>query len=252
MGNVRISTALWTLLLIPLTTVAQETAEAGADAGTGGGAQLDSFRDMIQAGGLPMGILFFLSILTVFMAVYLVLSLRSAVVAPRDFLRDAENAAAEGDVEALQAVCQDGDSAASRILLSATQHMVRGLQSDYRLIRDAVEDQGGREAGLMWQRVQYLMDIAAVAPMVGLLGTVIGMLRSFSGLQVEVGGVNPLTLTRGISQALVTTAGGLLVGIAATFLYALFRGRANRMISVLESSCNGVLRHFLQAQSSKG
>ena len=105
---------------------------------------------------------------------------------------------------------------------------VFGHIADHVILRDAMEDEGGRQAGLLWQRLQYLMDIAVIAPMVGLLGTVWGMMVSFSGLESGVSMINKAdTLANGVSA-----------------MYDLMRGRLNKLIGGMESACNSVLRRL--------
>ena len=104
------------------------------------------------------------------------------------------------------------------------------------------------QANLLSQRVSYLADIGAIAPMVGLLGTVIGMIKSF--LQISSGnfeGVRQMALASGVSEALISTAGGLSVGIIAMVFYFIFRSRVNRFTAELESAAT----HILALLSSK-
>lgn len=211
--------------------------------------ELNTFREVLAVGGWPMDVLILLSILAIAMVVFFLLTLRSTVLHPRAFMRQAESAAMDGDVEALQSICERSDCAAARVIKAACEHMMPGMGGDYAIVRDAIEDEGARQASFLWQRIQYLMDIAVIAPMVGLLGTVLGMLDSFAGMNMEVGGVNPISLSGGISKALVTTAGGLIVGIAAMVLYSLFRGRVNRLISGLETATNEVLRLYMRSRN---
>ena len=115
----------------------------------------------------------------------------------------------------------------------------------YSYLCDAVEDEGVRQAGLLWQRLQYLMDIAVIAPMVGLLGTVWGMMVSFSGLESGVSFVNKAdALANGVAQAMYTTFGGLIVGIFAMSMYDFMRGRLSKLISGMEGACDSVLRRL--------
>ncbi len=207
--------------------------------------QLQNFRDLIETGGWTMYVIIALSALTTFFVLLFLFTLRANALFPKSFIREAEDAAEEGDIEALQALCEENDSAAARIIGAAAEQMAGEQRADYMIVRDGIEDEGGRQAGHLWQRIQYLLDIAVVAPMVGLLGTVLGMLESFSGLKMEVGAVKPVELAQGVSKALVTTASGLTVGIAAMILYAIFRGRVNKLISELEHACSRVLRRLL-------
>jgi biopolymer transport protein ExbB len=186
-----------------------------------------------------------LSVLAVVLAVFFLFTLRASVLYPRPFLREVGDAAQRGDLEAVVSLCGENDSAAAAIIGGAMEQMKGADQVDYLLIRDAIEDEGGMVAGACFQRVQYLLDIAVIAPMVGLLGTVLGMLQSFSGLQAELGAVKQTVLAQGVAKALITTAGGLLVGIAAMVLYALFRGRVSKLVAGLENACARVLRSIV-------
>ncbi len=211
--------------------------------------QMKSFHDILQAGGWTMWVIIGLSAIGTFLVVFFLFTLRANLLYPRAFIREAEDAATEGDADALAAVCESNGSPAARIIGAAIQQVSGAKQVDYLLIRDAVEDEGARQAGTLWQRIQYLLDIAVVAPMVGLLGTVLGMLQSFAGLQVEVG-VKPIAVSHGVAKALITTAGGLMVGICAMILYAVFRGRVNSLIGGLEGACSRVLREFVSRRMS--
>jgi biopolymer transport protein ExbB len=214
--------------------------------------QIDSFGDVIAAGGLAFKVILALSAITVFLVLYFLLSLRASVLTPAGFLEQASEAAREGDVEALRAACRNNGSAAAKVMAAATEQIDATGRSDYLAIRDAVEDEGGRQANAIWQRLQYLMDIAAVAPMVGLLGTVFGMLESFASMETEVGAVRPDTLAQGVSKALITTAGGLIVGILALILFALFRGRVTQLVARLEDQCGLLMRQLVAGTGKAG
>ncbi|MBP1583596.1 MAG: MotA/TolQ/ExbB proton channel family protein, partial [Victivallales bacterium] len=131
----------------------------------------------------------------------------------------------------------------AKVIGSALSLCADGQPLDMSLVREAMEEEGNYQAGVLWQRIQYLMDIAVISPMVGLLGTVWGMMVSFSGLEAGVNFANKAaTLASGVSQAMFTTFGGLIVGIVAMVFYALFRGKVNRLVNQLETSCGAVVR----------
>ena len=96
--------------------------------------------------------------------------------------------------------------------------------------------EGGRIAARAYAAVDWLADIAAIAPLVGLLGTVLGMFQAFGGIASDVSaGAKPVVLAQGVSQAIVTTIFGLVVAIPSLVLYAFFRRRAQKRIAELES-----------------
>ena len=95
--------------------------------------------------------------------------------------------------------------------------------------------EGGRIADRMMASVDWLADIAAIAPLVGLLGTVLGMFRAFGGIASDVAaGAKPVVLDQGVSQAIVTTIFGLVVAIPSLLAHAYFRRRAQRRIAEIE------------------
>ena len=95
--------------------------------------------------------------------------------------------------------------------------------------------EGGRIADRMMSSVDWLADIAAIAPLVGLLGTVLGMFRAFGGIASDVAaGAKPVVLAQGVSQAIVTTIFGLVVAIPSLLAHAYFRRRAQRRIAEIE------------------
>lgn len=210
---------------------------------------IDSFGDVLAAGGIALKVILVLSAVTVFLVIYFILSFRSSVLLPPGFVEQASEAAREGDVDSLRSACRNSNSAGSKVMLAATEQMAVTGRTDYLAIRDAVEDEGARQASSLWQRLQYLMDIAAVAPMVGLLGTVFGMLDSFMRAEVDVG-VRALSLSQGVAKALITTAGGLIVGIAALILYAIFRGRVAQIVARFEDQCGLMLRQLVASSSA--
>ena len=107
--------------------------------------------------------------------------------------------------------------------------------------------EGGRIAAALFASVDWLADIAAVAPLVGLLGTVLGMFQAFGGIAADVtAGAKPVVLAQGVSQAIVTTIFGLVVAIPSLALHAIFRRRASRLVASLEEKVN---EFYAQAQA---
>jgi len=97
------------------------------------------------------------------------------------------------------------------------------------------EAEGGRIAERLVAAVDWLADIAAIAPLVGLLGTVLGMFKAFGGIAADVSaGAKPVVLAQGVSQAIITTIAGLVIAIPCLFFHALYRRRAMRRIAEIE------------------
>ena len=97
--------------------------------------------------------------------------------------------------------------------------------------------EGRRLAERVFASVDWFADIAAIAPLVGLLGTVLGMFQAFGGIAADVSaGAKPVVLAQGVSQAIVTTIFGLVVAIPTLALHAIFRRRAVRRVAELEEA----------------
>ncbi|MCM8541360.1 MAG: MotA/TolQ/ExbB proton channel family protein [Lentisphaeraceae bacterium] len=205
---------------------------------------------LFQQGGNTLLVLMVLSIFFVTLSIFMLMTLRKEVMAPKGFLQDAEAAARDEDLEALKVICGNSNSPAAKIIGAAAEEIVINPNVSYNAIRDSVEDEGNRQAGNIYQKVQYIMDIAVAAPMIGLLGTVLGMREAFSGLRVDIGSSNPVNLADGVSKALITTAAGLILGITAMVIHSYFRGRVHDLLSGLENSCAKILRVF--ANKSQG
>jgi biopolymer transport protein ExbB len=102
-------------------------------------------------------------------------------------------------------------------------------------VGQAVETAGSHLAERLQGAVDWLADLAAIAPLVGLLGTVLGMFRAFGGIATDVAaGAKPVVLAQGVSQAIVTTIFGLAIAIPCLLFHAYFRRRAMRRIAEIE------------------
>ncbi len=227
---------LFSAFAAPLLLPAQDAAQAETAAITA--------KDLIVKGGDLMYVLVFLSLVAVMLVLYYCLTLRRGVLAPAKFIRAAQDAAEAGDWEQLQELAAKDGSLAAKAVLAAVQERENGLEG----ARQAMEEEGARQTSLLWGRLQYLMDVASIAPMVGLLGTVWGMMVSFLALDTQLAMANKVSnLTSGVSQAMFTTFGGLVIAIFSLAAYALFRGRLNRLAAQVEEECKSVLRRFRKA-----
>ena len=227
------------------TTEDAEAADAESESGEEEKTGVITIEDIMVRGGWLMNVIAGLSLLAIALLFFYLLSMRQGTLYPRSFIMEAQDAAEDGDLEGLRDLCLNNGSCAAKIIGAALEQCEDGHVAEHVVLRDAMEDEGGRQAGMLWQRLQYLMDIAVIAPMVGLLGTVWGMMVSFSGLESGVNMINKAdTLANGVSQAMYTTFGGLIVGIFAMAMYDLMRGRLNKLIGGMESACNSVLRRL--------
>jgi biopolymer transport protein ExbB len=145
------------------------------------------------------------------------------------------------DYLGLIAVSNRHSSAIARITSRTLDFATKHPSAPPSAIRDVAETEGGRVASSLNQRIIYLADIATLSPMLGLLGTVVGIINSFGVLASNTTQPRQMLLAGGVAQALVTTAAGLIIGIAAMAFYSLFRGRVSSMISDLEAATTHIL-----------
>lgn len=213
-----------------LTASAQEIPEAAATTET-------KFLEIISAGGVMMFPLALISVIgVVLILLYLVTIRRNAVVSDR-FMNNAEAMIRRRDYLGLVAFCHRQNESMARVTQKTLDFFTKYPSASFGEVREIAEAEGSRQAGLLSSRITYLADIGSIAPMVGLLGTVLGMIKSF--LQIsggDVQGVRQMELAEGVSEALITTAAGLFIGIPALVFYSLFRGRVQKYIAELEAA----------------
>jgi len=186
--------------------------------------------DLLAKGGLVMIPILFLSILTVYLFVERLLSLRKAQSNPEKLTQAVGDYVRSGDLTGAVGYCRAQDSPASRIIQRGLERVGRPISE----IKEAVQTAGKHEAYMLEKRMDMIASAAAIAPMLGFLGTVTGLIQAFQQIQRLQGSVNPSMLAAGIWEALVTTAFGLGVGIMALFAYNFLINRINRTINDLE------------------
>ena len=203
--------------------------------------QMD-FLEIVAAGGIMMYPLALLSVVgVVLVLIYLLTIRRNAVVSDR-FMDAAEAMIRKRDYLGLVAYCHRQNECMARVTQKTLDFLTKYPMASFGGVREVAEAEGSRQAGLLSSRITYLADIGSIAPMVGLLGTVLGMIKSF--LQVSSGdvtGVRQMELAEGVSEALITTAAGLMIGIPALVFYSLFRGRVQKYIAELEAAATHLM-----------
>lgn len=141
---------------------------------------------------------------------------------------------ASGDKSGAVQIIESATAPADRITLVAMQALISGQNLD--ALDDDLEWRGNREITLLQRHIPFLELIAMISPLMGLLGTVLGMIQSFQELALAEGAANASLLAAGIWQALLTTAAGLLVAIPAAVGAALLSTRVERVAQQIESS----------------
>lgn len=195
---------------------------------------------MISAGPVIVP-LFLLSIFSLMLVIVYLMTIRRGAIVSSGYMATADALLRKRDYLGLLAVSNRHGEAIARVVQKILDFTTKNPNADFQQIREIAQTEGSRVAASLNNRVIYLADIGMIAPLLGLLGTVFGIIRSFGALGSDLGSARYVALSQGISQALVNTAAGLAIGIPAMIFYAFFRGRAQRLISDLESAATHVL-----------
>jgi biopolymer transport protein ExbB len=204
-----------------------------------------TFREAWQHGGWVMWVLAGMSVFAVALVFYFMTALRNGAIVPRELVSDILAKVRSNDLSEARRL-SDRHPCPFSAIVQATLDCLRNVpQCDVNLLRGAAEAEGARQAESIQGQTQLLLDVATIAPLLGLLGTVLGMLRAFSSVAHDVASAKPVVLASGVSQAIVTTIFGLIVAIPCMAFYAWFRRRAGRQISNLEAATSEVVTSII-------
>ncbi len=194
---------------------------------------------LLQEGGWAMYPLGLTALFMFFLIFYCWRETAAAKFVPRPILRPLTDALAARDIDQAQGIAADAPSVLTRSLVSGLMKARPSLQDANRdKVEAAFVDNMEAEDSAISQWINYLNVVAAVAPMIGLLGTVSGMISAFQTIG-QVGMGDPTALAGDIGEALITTATGLTIGIPAMVFYFIFRNRLSaRMVQTIETGGN--------------
>src|SRR6266513_4391537 len=197
--------------------------------------------DSLVNAGPVMLPLFLFSIFFVMLVVVYLMTIRRGAVVSSGYMATADALLRKRDYLGLLAVSNRHGEAIARVVQKVLDFTTKNPNAQFEQMREIAQTEGTRVAASLNNRVIYLADIGMIAPLLGLLGTVFGIIRSFGALGSDIVSACYVALSLGISQALVNTAAGLAIGIPAMIFYAFFRGRVQRLISDLESAITHIL-----------
>lgn len=197
-----------------------------------------SLWQMMKSGGFIMIVLAFLSIAATAIIVYDFKTLNVKNLSPKEFAEDIIQKLEGAKEHVVRDMCYSEENIFASVVMAGLAKKKRGAV----LAREAMENCVRKEIGDMWQNISYLSDIAMVAPLVGLLGTVLGMIQAFNVVAFQSAVVKPILLAGGVSKAMVTTAGGLMVAIPIMLFYSYFRGKVQEISNVVESYSTDIIK----------
>ncbi len=250
-------------LLIAASSLAQ-TAPTGTGGATTSGAPSDAAKaaanpslwDYIMDGGVVSFLLIGLSIVAVAICIRNIMLIRMSKQAPPEITQRLTTLAQSGNIGELANFCNnpDNDSFLTKVCAAA---LARCQSSPFGLMefRAGVEDAGPSEVDRLHRTNDGLAIIAAVGPMLGLLGTVIGMVGAFRAIGTMTGASRSSQLAVYMSMALVNTAQGLVVAIPCTIAYALLRRQVDSMaghLGIMLERITGLIQTHAQAARTPG
>lgn len=177
------------------------------------------------------------SILALYIIVQKFIVLSRAKVDGGKFILQIRSVLQGGDISAALSLCAQANTPLASILRSGLLKL-KGTSQD---VRDAIDAAARNEVYKLERGLGLLASVAGIAPLLGFLGTVTGMIAAFRAVELNQGIVNPTMLASGIWEALITTAYGLIVGIPAYFMYNYFVNRISHFVFETENSCNDFL-----------
>lgn len=204
---------------------------ASAQDGTQEEAAPQGLISIIFSGGIVGAIMIVILLALSLTAAYLIfdhlMTIRRKDLMPEGLGDRVRQSLMTGDLKGAKEACGAQPSLLSFVLLHGISEMEFGWNAVEKSLEDALAEQSAR----LFRKIEYLSVIGNIAPMVGLLGTVIGMIFAFQQVAVTQGLASAPQLAQGIYQALVTTVGGLIVAIPSIGAFAIFRNRVDQLVA---------------------
>lgn len=219
----------WLALAPPASAQTDPLDPSAATAGeaTAGQDETSSFVNILLAGGLVGYVIMFLSVAAVALAIEHALTIRAGVLIPAGLSDRVAELLAANQLTAAEQQCKLHPSFLASVLHAGLSEADGGWEATEKAMEDAAADQAAR----LFRKIEYLSVIANLAPMLGLLGTVIGMVVAFREVAITQGAARAADLAEGIYLALVTTVEGLVVAIPCLAVYAFFRSRVDQLVA---------------------
>jgi biopolymer transport protein ExbB len=201
----------------------------------------------IRCSGLIGLLIFGLSVYFVALVIRLFMNLKPEVAVPMDVSADFQETLAQGNMEQAYEMVRESESFLGKVVAKGIEHLANGLQE----ARHAMERTGEAETVRMEKQISMMAVLGTLGPMIGLIGTLKGMIASFS--VIARGGVSlkASEVAGGISEALLLTFEGVALSVPAIYFFSLFRNKVSHLSSWAMLEADQFLRHFAHAARSK-
>ncbi|HVA48119.1 MAG TPA: MotA/TolQ/ExbB proton channel family protein [Pirellulales bacterium] len=212
---------------------AEQSPVAAAPASTSDLIPQRNLLQIVKAGGILMVPIIFCSFITLVFVFERAIALRWGRVIPRPFVKRFLHQLGEGqlDKEKALALCEENGSPVAQVFAAAVKKWGRQAVE----VEQAVLDAGERASNGLRKYIRIFNAVSTISPLLGLLGTVFGMIKAFNDISGHDAMGKPELLSRGISEALITTAAGLSVAIPALVCYLFFLSRVDRLIIEIDA-----------------
>jgi Biopolymer transport proteins len=193
-----------------------------------------SILDLAMKGGWIIIALAILSIVAVYIFIERYIIVSRATKIDKDFMNRIREYMVEGKIDSAKAMCHANETPISRMIEKGLSRIGRPLND----INSAIENVGNLEVGKLEKSVTILSMIASASPMIGFLGTVTGMIKAFYNMSMAGNNIDIELLSSGIYEAMVTTVGGLIVGILAYVFYTIIVTKIQNVVYLLEAKAS--------------
>lgn len=214
----------------------------------GEGGAIVSMWETIETGGIIGYTIILFSLVAAALIFEHFMSIRRKTLLPVEFIEKIEEQLNTKQYADAQEECENNKSFIAAVVSVGLGHI--GSMFGFFDMQNAMQEVAEREVGRLYRKLEYLSFIAVSAPMLGLLGTVTGMIGAFDTISRTEGAAKPSQLAGDISEALITTCMGLIVAIPTTFFVSFFRNRIDAYVSEAESIVEKLMGRFRQ-QSGK-
>jgi len=191
-----------------------------------------SVMDLLFKGGFMIIPILLLFIITIYIFIERILVINIESKSPKNFTDEIIKRVNNNDINGAKLICNDTNNPIARMILKGLNKIENSLKN----IETSIENVGKIEIYNLEKNLNLLATISGAAPMLGFLGTVIGMIRAFISIAQEEGAVSPKLLSSGIYEAMISTAAGLFVGIIAYLAYNYLVSRVAKLIYRMEYS----------------
>lgn len=201
-----------------------------------------SIAEIFSSGGPLMYGLVVLSVMALMVLIVCLWTTRESAVLPKKMMPSVEGLIRQKDYSGLLSMCNADGSSFARTVHVIIQFMQRNPRANIDEVREVASAEGSRQANILTRQISWLSDIAALSPMIGLLGTVLGMMSTFTEISTgQFDGLKQVGLAKGISEAMITTAAGLVLAIPSMAAYVFFRNVIQKRITDMEVAVTHVL-----------